>query len=218
MRNAYIKVAAAFRTKDSVMIYLDKPVIVEGKYDKIKLSSVISSPIITTDGFAIFNNSEKTALIKKLAQKGGIIVITDSDGAGHVIRGKIKSIASGCPVENIYIPQILGKEKRKSQPSKAGFLGVEGMEKQLLENLLEKYISKTQNNTERLTKTDLYNMGLSGGENSSSMRRMVCKELDLPADMTANAMLEAVNLLYPYEMFIQTVKKVLKLIDNQAKK
>lgn len=198
-----------------IMIYLERPVIVEGKYDKIKLSSVISSPIITTDGFNLFNNKEKAALIRKLAQKGGVIVITDSDGAGQLIRGKIKSIAGGCPVENIYIPQIKGKEKRKAHASKAGYLGVEGMDIKLLRNLLEKYICTANNAGRKITKTDLYALGLSGGENSSALREAVCRELELPAGMSANALMEAANLLYSYELFIQTVKKVLITIDNR---
>ena len=199
------------------MIYLDKPVIVEGKYDKIKLSSVISSTIITTDGFGIFNNKEKASLIRKLAQGGGVIVITDSDGAGKVIRARIKSIVSGCPVENIYIPQILGKEKRKAHASKEGYLGVEGMEREVLEKLLEKYVSKSNVHGPSVTKTDMYDMGLCGGENSSFLRQKVCCELQLPHDMTSNALLEAVNLLYSREIFIQTVKKVLTQIDNDTK-
>lgn len=199
------------------MLYLDKPVIVEGKYDKIKLSSVIASPIITTDGFSLFNNREKAALIRKLAQNGGVIVITDSDGAGQVIRGRIKSIVGGCPVENIYIPQIVGKEKRKVHASKAGFLGVEGMETELLENLLKKYIASSNTPKAAVTKLDLYEMGLSGGENAKILRESVCRELDLPHDMNANALLEAVNLLYTREMFIQTVNNVLRRIDNHAK-
>ena len=196
------------------MIYLERPVIVEGKYDKIKLSSVIASPIITTDGFNLFNNKEKAALIRKLARNGGVIVITDSDGAGQVIRGRIKSIAAGCPVENIYIPQIKGKEKRKNHASKAGYLGVEGMDVKLLESLLEKYIAKSETHGRKITKTDLYELGLSGGENSSKLREAVCRRLELPHDMSANALIEAVNLLYSYELFIQTVKKVLITIDN----
>lgn len=199
------------------MLYLDKPVIVEGKYDKIKLSSVIASPIITTDGFSLFNNREKAALIRKLAQNGGVIVITDSDGAGQVIRGRIKSIAGGCPVENIYIPQIVGKEKRKAHASKAGFLGVEGMETELLEKLLKKYIASTNTPKAAVAKIDLYEMGLSGGENAKILREAVCRELDLPHDMNANALLEAVNLLYTREMFIQMVNNVLRRIDNHTK-
>ncbi len=196
------------------MLYLDKPVIVEGKYDKIKLSSVIASPIITTDGFSLFNNREKAALIRKFAQNGGVIVITDSDGAGRVIRGRIKSIAGGCPVENIYIPQIVGKEKRKAHASKEGFLGVEGMDVRLLERLLERYVASSQSDSAPLAKIDLYELGLSGGKNSAYLRAEVCRELDLPHDMSANALLEAVNLLYSREMFIQTVKNVLRRIDN----
>jgi len=199
------------------MIYLDKPVIVEGKYDKIKLSAVISSPIITTEGFGIFNNREKAALIKKLAASGGVIVITDSDGAGLVIRNKIKNIASGCNVENIYIPQICGKERRKDHPSKEGYLGVEGMEVGLLEKLLEKYIAKEAQNTQKVTKTDMYFMGLCGGKNSSLIRSKVCTELELPHDMSANALCEAVNMLYSLDILEKTVKKVLTMIDTGEK-
>lgn len=199
------------------MICLDKPVIVEGKYDKIKLSSVISSPIITTDGFGIFNNREKAALIRKLAEAGGVIVITDSDGAGLVIRNRIKSIASGCRVENIYIPQICGKEKRKEHPSKEGYLGVEGMDVELLKKLLEKYITSESQDTRKVTKTDMYFMGLCGGENASFIRSKVCRELDLPHDMSANALCEAVNMLYSYDILAQTVNKVLTMIDTGEK-
>lgn len=199
------------------MIYLNKPVIVEGKYDKIKLSSVISSPIITTDGFGIFNNRERAALIRKLALAGGVIVITDSDGAGLVIRNKIKSIAAGCNVENIYIPQICGKEKRKDKPSKEGYLGVEGMDVSLLESLLERYVTNESRATDPVTKTDMYFMGLSGAKNSSIVRSMVCKELDLPCDMSANALCEAVNILYSRDILTETVNKVLTMIDTDEK-
>ena len=135
-----------------------------------------------------------------------------------VLEDKIKNIASGCNVENIYIPQICGKEKRKDHPSREGYLGVEGMDVKLLERLLEKYISTETHTGRRVTKTDMYFMGLCGGKNSSLIRSKVCVELELPRDMSANALCEAVNILYSYDILDKTVKKVLTVIDTGEKK
>lgn len=189
----------------SEKIKVSLPVIVEGKYDKIKLASVLDANIITTDGFGIFNNKEKLALIRRLARTGdaaphnaaGIIVATDSDGAGLIIRNFFRGALPAHLVHHVYIPAIKGKERRKSAPSKEGLLGVEGMDADLLRAAFEPYrtdreppaISRT------LTKTDFYTLGLSGGDGSAEARLNLCKALALPLNMSANALLAAVNML-----------------------
>ena len=188
------------------MIYLDKPVIVEGKYDKIKLSSVIASPIITTDGFGIFNNREKAALIRKLAEKGGVIVITDSDGAGLVIRNRIKSIASGCCVENIYIPQICGKEKRKAQPSKEGVLGVEGVDAEVLREMFERFKAKREE--QPFTRAMLYEDGFMGQDGSAERRERLCELLGLPRDMSITALLQAMAIVTTVEEYRSLCERI----------
>ena len=179
-------------------IKTDKVIIVEGKYDKIKLSSIVDAHIITTDGFALFNNKEKCALIRKLAENNGIVVLTDSDGAGFVIRNKLKGyIGKDCEIINLYAPQIVGKEARKNKESKQGFLGVEGIEAETIRALFEKAGISSSGSSPKCTytKTDLYNLGLSGGGDSSIKRDEICKKNDLPTEMSANAFLAAINLL-----------------------
>ena len=179
-------------------IKTDKVIIVEGKYDKINLSSVVDAHIITTDGFALFNNSEKRALIRKLAENNGLVVLTDSDGAGFVIRNKLKGyVGNDCNIINLYAPQIVGKEARKNKASKQGLLGVEGIETEAIRYLFEKagISSSGKKNTNSYNKTDLYNLGLSGGSDSSIKRDVICEQNGLPKGMSANAFLAAVNLL-----------------------
>ena len=179
-------------------IKTDKVIIVEGKYDKIKLSSIVDAHIITTDGFALFNNKEKRVLIKKLAEKNGIVVLTDSDGAGFVIRNKLKGyIGKDCEIINLYAPQIVGKEARKNKESKQGLLGVEGIESETIRNLFDKagISSNGKKKAATYTKTDLYNLGLSGGSDSSAKRDEICVKNELPTGMSANAFLAAINLL-----------------------
>ena len=150
------------------MIKLDKPVIVEGKYDKITLENIVDTLIITTDGFGIFKNKEKCDLIRCLAKKNGLIIMTDSDSAGAVIRSYIKKIASDCEIINVYVPELSGKEKRKDKPSKSGLLGVEGMTPEIIENALKKsgvFSVKTEERR-KITKADMYAFGLSGREDS----------------------------------------------------
>lgn len=179
-------------------IKTDKVIIVEGKYDKIKLSSIVDAHIITTDGFALFNNAEKRSLIRQLAEKRGIVVLTDSDGAGFVIRNKLKGyVGKNCEIINLYAPQIVGKESRKNKESKQGLLGVEGIEADTIRSLFEKagITSESKKSALTYTKTDLYNLGLSGGSDSGSKRDEICVKNDLPKGMSANAFLAAVNLL-----------------------
>ncbi len=184
-------------------LIIDRPIIVEGKYDKITLSSVLDAHIITTGGFSLFNKKELLSLIRRLGEKHGIILLTDSDGGGRQIRSYIMSALPKDKIINLYIPKIEGKEKRKNAPSKAGLLGVEGMEKELLYNLFLPFSTKENARSEfgGITKNDFYFDGLSGRDNSKEKRTMLAKALSLPDDMTANALLEAINLLISKEEY-----------------
>ncbi len=186
------------------MIKLESPVIVEGKYDKITLENIIDALIIPTNGFSLFKDKEKCDLIRLLAKKHGIIVITDSDSAGNMLRAYIKNIVGDSKIINVYIPQIKGKEKRKREHSKEGFLGVEGMSREVIEKALEKsgvFGRTTPDNSRKITKTDLYVMGLSGGENSSDKREKLLGKLELPTNLSTNAMLDVLNTLMTYDEF-----------------
>lgn len=186
------------------------PIAVEGKYDKIKLSSIIDGQIITTDGFGVFASDEKKMLIRRLAEPRGIIVLTDSDGAGLVIRNYFRSILPKDKLINLYTPQVEGKEKRKKAPSKAGFLGVEGIEAEVLRKLFEPYAGDMTERRagEEVTKADFYTDNLSGGEGSAERRKRLCRLLDLPDNMSANALLAAVNLLCGVEKYKELLKNV----------
>ncbi len=179
------------------------PVVVEGKYDQIKLSSVIDATILTTEGFGVFNNREKRALLRTLS-KNGIIILTDSDGAGGLIRSHIQSFVEPDKIYNLYIPQIAGKEKRKKAPSKAGTLGVEGMDAALLRELFEKFADRhaaLQKARDPITKADFFAHGLTGKEGSAARRNQLSNRLSLPKDMTPTALLAAVNLLMSREEY-----------------
>ena len=186
------------------------PIIVEGKYDKITLSSVISSPIVCTGGYSIFRSSDLRALLRRLAEGSKLLVLTDSDGAGKQIRGHLSSILPKDALLQIYIPQIPGKERRKRTPGKAGLLGVEGMSAAYLRELLAPYAvsAAERKNGTPITKADLYLDGLSGGEDSTRLRAALAGRLSLPADMTANALLEAVNLLIDRDEYRRLVEEI----------
>ncbi len=191
-------------------IRIDKPIICEGKYDKIKLSSILDATIITTEGFGIFREDEKLSLIRKLAAKDGIIVFTDPDGAGLVIRNYFNSVLPKGQVTHLYIPKVKGKEKRKNAPSKEGFLGVEGMEADRLRQIFAPFAadSAPQKNVDPITKTDFYVYGLSGGLGSEDKRKRLAAALELPDNMSANALLEAINLLYTKEDFLAALERM----------
>ena len=180
---------------------ISQTILVEGKYDKIKLESILDANIITTGGFSIFNNDEKMMLIKRIAEKNGLIILTDSDPAGFVLRNKIKGMLS--PNDNIlhiYIPTEKGKEKRKKEYSKAGLLGVEGIDAEKLKELFSKYTVNDKNEEaegkkDTVTKACLYELGLSGKDGSSEKREFVAEKFGLPKGMSANAFLEAINIL-----------------------
>ena len=184
------------------------PIIVEGKYDRLRLLAVCDAHIITTDGFGIFKKNEKLALIRSLGERSPVIVLTDSDGAGKLIRSHLTSALPKEKLIQLYIPKIEGKEKRKSQPSAEGTLGVEGMENSLLYDLLLPF--ENGEITERLaenplSKTDFYIDGLSGHADSSQKRDAIAAKLSLPSGMTANALLAAVKLLLSSEEYLHLV-------------
>lgn len=191
------------------MIKIKEAIIVEGKYDKIKLSSFIDGLIITTDGFSLFKDKEKRELIKTLAEKRGILILTDSDGAGFLIRNHIKGFVSSDKIKNAYIPEILGKESRKAKPSKEGTLGVEGVSKEIILKALENCIvnNEEKENTDKITKLDLYEKGLFGRENSAQKRDKLKKELSLPKNLSSNALLDVLNFLITKEEFLAAAGK-----------
>ncbi len=193
----------------SEKIKIALPIIVEGRYDKSTLASFVDATIITTGGFSIFNNKEKQALIRRLGENG-IIVLTDSDGGGRQIRSLLSSLLPKEKIFHLYIPQIEGKEGRKSHPSAAGLLGVEGMKKDVILKLLSPFEStkKTAKTQKMITKVDFFEDKLTGCAGAAERRAMLCQELDLPADMTPNALLEALNLLYGYEEYKRLTEKL----------
>ena len=176
---------------------INYPVIVEGKYDKIKLEAVIDADIFITDGFRVFAKEEAKVLFSKLAQKSKVIVLTDSDGGGRVIRNFFNSVLDKDRIIHLYIPSIEGKEKRKAKPSKAGTLGVEGMDTELLRKLFLPFAGAIEERKSgQITKTDLYDWELCGRENSAEKRAEFSRYLGFPSDMSSNALLCAVNILY----------------------
>ena len=184
------------------------PIIVEGKYDRLRLLSVCDGSIYTTDGFGIFKKSEKLSLFRQLSKKTPIIVLTDSDGAGKLIRSHICSAIPKDRLIQLYIPKIAGKEKRKAEPSAEGTLGVEGMERRLLFELLlpfEDPSAAEKRMSNPLSKTDLYTDGLSGGADSATKRDALARRLELPDGMSANALLEAMRILISYEEYLTLV-------------
>lgn len=184
-------------------IKLTEAVIVEGKYDKIKLSNILDAFIIETNGFAIFKDKSKLSFIKKLAKERGIIILTDSDHAGFMIRNYISSGVPKEQIKNVYIPDIFGKEKRKDTPSKEGKLGVEGMTKEVILASLEKAgVSSTSSVCDNpITTVDFYDLSLTGGENSKAKRKAVCKALDLPEFLSTSSLISCINNFMTKEEF-----------------
>ncbi len=191
-------------------IRIKQPIIVEGKYDKIKLESLVDGLIITTDGFRIYKDKEKLSLIRAFAHNGGVIVLTDSDGAGFQIRNHLKSCIGSGKIINIYIPDIFGKEKRKEKPSKEGKLGVEGIDADILRKafLEAGVLSEDTPRKPWITKTDLLDDGLVGAENSGELRKKLAAELSLPERISANALSEVLNRLYDEECYRKALIKI----------
>ena len=188
------------------MLYTDKAIVVEGRYDKIRLSGVVDALIITTDGFHIFNDKEKQRFIKKTALEKGLLILTDSDAAGFKIRNLIKNIVPEDRVTHVFIPDIFGKEKRKDTPSKEGKLGVEGIDNKILTEALLKSgaFTETEKPTDRqeITTADLYEAGLTGGVGSAEKRRAFLEKNGLPARLTGKTMLQAVNMVMTKREFL----------------
>ena len=189
-------------------IKIDLPIIVEGRYDKSALMGYLDAKIITTGGFSIFNDKEKQALIRRIGENG-IILLTDSDGGGKQIRKFLQGIIPKEKIHNLYIPKIEGKEKRKSKASKEGTLGVEGLEKEVVLRLIAPFVleERTQKDVKMITKVDFFQDKLTGCDNASENRAWLCRECNLPDDMTPNALLEAMNLLYGYNEYKAIISK-----------
>lgn len=182
------------------MVKIREAIVVEGRYDKNTLSQIVDAPILETSGFGIFKDKKQLALLRQVAEKRGLIVFTDSDGAGFVIRNHIKSAIPGKYLKHAYIPDMLGKERRKATPGKEGKLGVEGMSPEIILESLRRagatIVGEDAPQSRQITKQDLVELGLSGGADASVKRLALLKKLNLPEHMSANAMLQALNLLY----------------------
>ncbi|MCI9002618.1 MAG: DUF4093 domain-containing protein [Oscillibacter sp.] len=179
-------------------------IVVEGRYDKNTISQVVDATVVTLGGYAVFNDREKLAFLRRLAEKQGLIILTDSDGAGFLLRNYLKGALPKDRVKQAYIPDVRGKERRKRKAGKEGKLGVEGMSPAVLMEALCRCGATFENGapeTRRpaLTKADLFTLGLSGGEGSAERRRRLLRRLDLPEHLTANGLLEALNLLFDRE-------------------
>ena len=183
------------------MLKIKEAIVVEGRYDKNTLSQIVDAPILETSGFGIMKDKQQLKLLRRVAQTRGLIIFTDSDGAGFVIRNFLKGAIEPKYLRHAYIPDIPGKEKRKASPGKEGKLGVEGMTPQIIIDAIRKAGAtvlgeENKRTAGNITKQDMMELGLSGGQNSSELRKKLMKKLDLPEHMSANALLQAVNLLY----------------------
>ena len=196
------------------MVKIKEAILVEGRYDKNTLSQIVDAPILETAGFGIFKDKKQMALLRQVAEKRGLIIFTDSDGAGFVIRNHIKSAIPAKYLKHAYIPDIAGKERRKREAGKEGKLGVEGMTKDvILESLRRAGATIEGENVpvqQSITKQDMMELGLSGGAGSSEKRAALLKKLDLPEHMSANALLQALNLLYHYDELQRIVEELEK--------
>ena len=181
------------------MLRIKEAIVVEGRYDKNTLSQIVDAPILETSGFGIFKDREQMSFLRQVAERRGLIVFTDSDGAGFVIRNHIKSAIPGRYLKHAYIPDVYGKEKRKAAPGKEGKLGVEGLPPETLLEALRRAGATIEGEdspgNKGITKQDLMARGLSGGANAGAKRQLLLKKLGLPERMSANAMLQALNLL-----------------------
>lgn len=194
------------------MVRIQEAIVVEGRYDKNTLSQIVDAPILETNGFGIFKDKAQMDLLRRVAQQRGIIVFTDSDGAGFVIRNHIKSLIPGKYLKHAYIPDVFGKERRKNAPGREGKLGVEGMTRDVILESLRRagatFVGEESNeHRQELTKTDLVELGLSGGPGSNEKRKRLMAELGFPAHMSANALLQALNLLYSKEELLDCLNK-----------
>ena len=194
------------------MVKIKEAIVVEGRYDKNTLSQIVDAPIFETRGFGIFKDKAQMALLRQIAQRRGLIVFTDADGAGFVIRNHLKSAIPAQYLKHAYTPDIFGKERRKSAPGKEGKLGVEGMRPEIILDALRKagatFEGENSAPVHQITKQDLMELGLSGGADASAKRLALLKKLDLPQHMSANAMLQALNLLYSLDELNELVREL----------
>ena len=196
------------------MIRIREAIVVEGRYDKNTLAQLVDTVILETGGFGVFHDKEKLALLRRVAEKRGLIILTDSDGAGFVIRGHLKGALPADKVKHAYIPDLYGKEKRKRRPGKEGKLGVEGMDQKVLETALRRAGATILDEKGEarppmvLTKADLYAWGLSGGENSREKRAKLLKRLDLPENLSPNSLLPVLASLYDRESLLSEIEKL----------
>lgn len=197
------------------MLRIKEAIVVEGRYDKNTLSQLVDTVIMETSGFSVFKNSEKLALFRRLAAERGLIILTDPDGAGFVIRNFLKGSIPPEQVKHAYVPDILGKERRKRAPGKEGKLGVEGMRPQILEQALRRagatFLDENAPPVRQgrpITKADLMVLGLSGGIGAAERRQMLMEQLKLPKHLSPNAMLEVLNALFSYEELADAVQNL----------
>ena len=192
-------------------IHLSQVVVVEGKYDRLRLKPFLDALIIQTDGFRIYKDPQKIRLIRETALQHGVVVLTDSDRAGFQLRGFIKNIAAGAEITHLYIPQVLGKEKRKAAPGKENLLGVEGFSEAALRELFEQAgllsSSPPAVRGRRITKQDFFADGLSGGPDAAERRARLIQKLGLPHYLTANALLELLNARMDYEGYREMLEE-----------
>ena len=194
------------------MVKIKEAILVEGRYDKNTLSQIVDAPILETGGFGIFKDKKQMALLRTVAEKRGLIVFTDADGAGFVIRNHIKSAIPGKYLKHAYTPDIFGKERRKDKAGKEGKLGVEGMKPEIILEALKRAGATMEGEdtpaSNAITKQDLMDLGLSGGADASAKRLALLKKLNLPEHMSANALLQALNLLYSLEELERIVSEI----------
>ena len=194
------------------MVKIKEAIVVEGRYDKNTLSQIVDAPILETSGFGIFKDKQQMALLRRIAETRGLIVFTDSDGAGFVIRNHIKSAIPGKYLKHAYIPDIYGKERRKAAPCKEGKLGVEGMTRETILESLRRAGATMEGEevpaSKQITKQDLMELGLSGTADASAKRLKILKHLHLPERMSPNAILQALNLLYNIEELTTIVESM----------
>ncbi|MGN1404281.1 MAG: toprim domain-containing protein [Ruminococcus sp.] len=193
------------------MIHIAQAIIVEGKYDKIKLSSILDAVILVTNGFRIFHDPEKMALIRYYAKTTGVIILTDSDTAGFKIRNYLKGAIHDGTISHVYIPDIYGKERRKEKPSAEGKLGVEGIDKKRLLDAFAKadvLTNEVPEKTDPITRYDLYELGLSGSADSKSRRKALQKKLGLPDLLSAASLLEVLNTMMTKQELSQLLETI----------
>ena len=194
------------------MITIREAIVVEGRYDKNTLSQIVDAPILETSGFGVFKDKQQLALLRRVAESRGLIVLTDSDGAGFVIRNYLKSAIPPQHLKHAYIPDVYGKERRKAAPGKEGKIGVEGMSQELILEALRRAGATIEGDdykrSGRITKQDMMDLGLSGGSDASALRLKLLHKLDLPERMSANALLQALNLLVDLEQLVKILEEI----------